>query len=67
MIQFNMATGEIITSEFVTSCNDQQPAYEIPHTELQLQPHLFETAEERSMPADLVMVDAALFISAQIK
>lgn len=69
MIQFNMATGEIISPESGGSYSEEQSIYDVasshPQPELQLLPHEFESTGRKSMPADLLMADPALFIATQ--
>ncbi len=65
MIQLNMATGELISSDSNLALMDQQPPYEGQRAVLQLQPHLFATPEKTTIPMDLAMVDASLFIAGQ--
>ncbi len=67
MIQLNMATGELISSDSGLELMDSQPSFNRQTTELQLQPHLFEATEKVTIPMDLTMMDAALFIAGQLK
>ncbi len=64
MIQLNMATGKLISSDSDLALMDQQPSYE--GQTAALQPHLFATPEKTSIPIDLTMVDASLFIAGQL-
>jgi len=64
MIQLNMATGELISSDSDLELMNQQPPYE--GQTAALQPHLFVTPEETTIPIDLAMVDASLFIAGQL-
>ncbi len=66
MIQLNMATGELISSDSDLELMDSQTSFKRQTTEPLLQPHLFEIPEKRSFPADLAMVDASLFIAGQL-
>jgi hypothetical protein len=65
MIQLNMATGELISSDSDLALMDQQPSYERQTALLPLQPHLFAAPEKATIPMDLTMVDASLFIAGQ--
>ena len=69
MIQINMATGELISSEsesaYTVEPSENDAATEQLQAELRLQPHVFESKDQNSLPADLAVVNATLFITTQ--
>ncbi len=65
MIQLNMATGELISTETGLELIDLQTSKRQTAEPL-LQPCLFETPDKGIFPVDLAMVDASLFIAGQL-
>jgi hypothetical protein len=67
MIQYNMATGEIISSSSNHSLQGDQRSSEFcdHNLELGLQVHEFSAERKQNLPADLVNVDVTLFLAGQ--